>query len=76
MDFDKVKNMSKSEFEQFIFGLQKTKQKFCIRCGNFTTDKITISVSKNGYNTRKLCNLCQNCYSDMLDYLAISDIGE
>lgn len=74
MNFDKIKNMDKKEFERFLFNIQNTKQKFCVKCGNFTTDRITISVNKNGYNNRKLCNICQDCYSDMLDYLAISDI--
>lgn len=76
MNFNEIKNMSKAEFEQFIFKVQNSKQKFCIRCGNFTLDRITISVAKNGNSPRKLCNMCANCYTDMLDYLGINDIED
>ena len=31
MNFNEIKNMSKAEFEQFIFKVQNSKQKFCIR---------------------------------------------
>ena len=71
---DEIKKMSKQEFEQFIFKVQNTNQKFCAKCGNFTLDRITISVAKDGKSPRKLCNMCKNCYTDMLDHLGISDI--
>lgn len=79
MNFEEIKNMDKKEFEQFIFKVQSHNQKFCVRCGNFTLDRITISVNKSyetNYSTRKLCNLCKECYIDMLDYLGISDIED
>ena len=63
--------MSKKEFEQFMFNVQSSNKKFCVRCGNFTLDRITISVAKNGNSPRKLCNMCKECYTDMLDYLGI-----
>lgn len=74
MDFEKIKNMNKKEFEQFLFNVQSSNKKFCVRCGNFTLDRITISVAKNGSSIRKLCNMCNDCYTDMLDYLSISDV--
>ncbi len=77
MNFEDIKKMDKKQFEQFIFNIQKTKKKFCVRCGNFTIDKITISVNKSektNYSNKKLCNICLGCYSDMLDYLGISDV--
>ena len=76
MNFEQIKNMTKKEFEQFIFSVQSSNQKFCVRCGNFTLDRITISVNKNSNGVRKLCNMCKNCYADMIDYLGISDIEE
>ena len=74
--FEDIKNMSKQEFEQFLFKVQSSNQKFCVRCGNFTLDRITISVAKNGNSPRKLCNMCKDCYTDMLDYLGVNDIEE
>ena len=73
MNFNEIRNMSKEEFEQFMFKIQSSKQKFCVRCGNFTLDRITITVAKNGKSPKKLCNLCLNCYSDMLDNLGVND---
>ena len=32
MNFDEIKNMSKKDFEQFIFKIQSSNQKFCVRC--------------------------------------------
>ena len=46
MNFNEIKNMSKQEFEQFIFKIQSSNQKFCARCGNFTLDRITVSIAK------------------------------
>ena len=77
MNFEQIKNMDKKEFEKFIFQIQSTKKKFCVICGNFTIDKITISVNKSektNYSSKKLCNICEECYTDMLEYLGISDI--
>ncbi len=76
MNFEDIKNMSKKEFEQFMFNVQSSNKKFCVRCGNFTLDRITISVAKDGKSPRKLCNICKECYTSMLDYLGISDIEE
>lgn len=74
MDFEEVKNMNKTEFEQFIYKIQSSKQKFCVKCGKFTLDRITVSVGKEGKSPKKLCNMCNGCYADMLDHLGINDI--
>lgn len=76
MNFEDIKNMNKKEFEQFIFSVQSSNKKFCARCGNFTLDRITLSISKNGKSPKKLCNMCNECYIDMLDFLGMSDIEE
>ena len=60
MNFEDIKKMDKKQFEQFIFNIQNAKKKFCVRCGNFTIDKITISVNKSektNYSSKKLCNI-------------------
>ena len=46
MNFEDIKNMNKKEFEQFMFNIQSNNKKFCVRCGNFTLDRITVSVAK------------------------------
>lgn len=53
MNFDEIKKMSKQEFEQFIFKVQNTNQKFCAKCGNFTLDRIDgpFHIAKELYAT-------------------------
>ena len=46
MNFEEIKNMNKKEFEQFIFKVQSSNQRFCVRCGNFTLDRITFQLQK------------------------------
>lgn len=72
--YEKVKSMDKMEFDNFIHKIQSGNHRICAKCGEVTLDRITISVAKDNYSNRKLCNMCKNCYSDMLDYLAVSDI--
>lgn len=33
MNFEDIKNMNKKEFEQFMFNIQSSNKKFCVRCG-------------------------------------------
>ena len=35
-------------------------------------DRITLYVFK--YENRKLCNLCKDCYIELLDYLGVCDV--
>ena len=52
----------------------------CIRCGAIVgyADRKTISVGiydrHIGQKTKKLCTLCNECYSDLLDYLGVPDV--
>lgn len=51
----------------------------CVRCGSIVgyADRKTINVSvygRKGQKSKKLCSLCNDCYSDLLDYLGICDI--
>ena len=64
MNFEDIKNMNKKEFEQFVFNIKSNNTKICARCGDFTLDRITVSVAKSGNSPRKLCNMCKECYID------------
>lgn len=52
----------------------------CGKCGEYIyrQPKITIFISKydkhTGQHQRKLCSLCMNCYTNLLDYLEVPDI--
>lgn len=51
----------------------------CVKCGDIVgyADRKTINVSvygRKGQKQKKLCTLCNNCYSDLLDYLSVCDV--
>ena len=53
----------------------------CVRCGSIVgyADRKTINVGiydrHIGQRVKKLCTLCNNCYSDLLDYLGVPDVN-
>lgn len=81
MDFDTIRNMSDEELRSFMNNLSQRNNIFCSKCGNVvnTKDRYNINISiydnRAGQKARKLCSLCTNCYVDLLDYLAVSDIN-
>lgn len=52
----------------------------CVRCGEVVgyADRRTINVGiydrHIGQRVKKLCTLCEGCYSDLLDYLGVCDV--
>ena len=51
----------------------------CVKCGSIVgyADRKTITVSvygRKGQKSKKLCTICNECYSDLLDYLGICDV--
>lgn len=60
------------------YGLLKNQKNiyFCCHCGNLTPfpiDRVRIIKYENN-SYRKLCNLCNNCYEKVLQFLEIGDI--
>ena len=53
----------------------------CTKCGNIIAPRDRYNLNISVYDTstcqkqRKLCSLCHECYIDLLDYLAVSDIN-
>ena len=72
-NYNEIRNMSDKELNSFLVEIQSSGKRICQRCGKFILDKRTISVRKE-CTTRTLCILCENCYTDMLDFLAITDV--
>ncbi len=73
-NYKEIRNMSDKELNSFLAEIQRSDKRICQKCGEFILNKRTLSVRKN-YNTRTLCTLCESCYSDLLDFLAISDVN-
>lgn len=81
MDLDAIRNMPDDELKKFIGKLSQTKGSMCVKCNQvcFKDNKKTIYIGDynphNGQRMKKLCALCNDCYSDLLDYLAVSDVN-
>lgn len=73
MNLNDIRKMSDKELNSFLAKTQSDNRRICNRCHEFILDKRTITVRKE-YITRTLCILCENCYSDLLEYLSINDV--
>lgn len=80
MNYDWLRNKTDSELDKWFSSTIGSKIPFCVKCGRITnhSDRRTINVSiydkRLGQKSKKLCTLCNECYSDLLDYLSISDV--
>lgn len=74
MDLNKIRAMSDSELEIYLKSLAGKRLNVCVKCGK-DNGNYTINVqNKKKIQQKKLCNLCGECYSDLLDYLGTCDI--
>lgn len=73
MNLNDIRKMSDKELNSFLTKVQTDNRRICSKCGEFILDKRTISVRKE-YTTRTLCILCNNCYSDLLDFLGVNEV--
>lgn len=79
MNLDSIRNLNDDDLKKFINDLSQRNNMFCAKCGNIINykNKYNINVgiyNKNGQKQKKLCCLCKNCYSDLLDYLCVPDV--
>lgn len=73
MDLQKIRNMNDTDLENYLKSLTN-KRIMCAKCSS-KNPNYTINVqNKKKFQQKKLCNLCNDCYSDLLDYLGICDI--
>ena len=80
MNLDQVRNMSDEQLRIFMNNLSQRNNLFCVKCGNIISnyDRKNINIGiydkHSGQKVKKLCSICNNCYSDLLDYLGVSDV--
>ena len=73
MDLKKVRSMNDEELTNFLKSLS-SKNTNCCKCGKMCT-KYTLNIqNRKKIKQTKLCNLCDECYTNLLDYLEISDV--
>lgn len=80
MKLSEIREMNDNELKAFLMRMQNGNT-FCAKCGQYvaTNEKSNIYINRNNYlngiKQRKLCSLCNDCYTDMLDYLGVQDIN-
>lgn len=73
MNLDRIRNMSDEDLQAYLKSLGDRKSSNCIKCGN-SADYVINVQNKKHFQQKKLCSLCTECYSSMLDQLGVSDI--
>ena len=74
MKIDNIRNMSDKELYTFINNISNQNGRVCCKCGKivFRDQRITLSRTVD-VAPKKICCLCKECYSDLLDYLGVND---
>ena len=75
MKINNIREMSDRELYTFINNISNQNGRVRCKCGKivFKEDRITLFRNVD-VATKKICCLCKDCYSDLLDYLGINDI--
>ena len=72
---DNIRNMSAKELYSFINQVSNNNGRICCKCGKIVYRKERVTISKTvDTSAKKICCLCKDCYSDLLDYLGVADI--
>lgn len=74
MNVNDIRNMSDEELRKFLNTVSQKNNQICCKCGKALTRKNKIGIYVFKSENRKLCNLCKDCYTDLLDYLAVCDV--
>lgn len=75
VSYDKIRSMSDDELKQFLEDYRKPQSKLCSKCGKEGTKIIKIATKDKYMNqTKKLCEVCDKHYEELLDFLEVADI--
>ena len=75
MKIENIRQMSDKELYSYLNRISNQNGRICCKCGAivFKNDRVTLMRNIN-VTSKKICCLCKDCYSDLLDYLGINDI--
>lgn len=74
MNYDKIRSMNDNELRAFLQGYSKRNRNVCLKCGKPSKRVIKIE-NKEAIQMKTLCGLCNECYTDLLEYLGTYDLG-
>lgn len=75
MKIANVKNMSDKEVYNLLNSLSNKNVRVCCRCGEILYKANRITIYRDASSVpKKLCSLCKDCYTELLEYLGVNDI--
>lgn len=74
MKLSDIRELNDKDLNSFLINISNNNGRVCCKCGTIIYKSDRITLMKNvDVNTKKLCCICKNCYSDLLDYLGVND---
>lgn len=80
MNINEIRKMTDQQLIKYINRLSSRKTVLCGMCGTPIASNERRAISVGIYNksvgqkTKQLCNLCNECYATLLDFLSVSDV--
>ena len=71
---NKLRGMSDEELTNYLKNLSGRAGSNCVKCGKPNANYTMNIQNKKKSQQKKLCNLCEACYTDLLEYLGTCDI--
>lgn len=74
MKLGDIRKLNDKELNSLINKISNNNGRICCKCGELVYKENRITIMKNeNVITKKLCCVCKNCYSDLLDWLEVKD---
>lgn len=74
MKLDDIRKLNDKDLNSLLINISNNNGRVCCKCGIIVYKNDRITLMKNeGINTKKLCCICKNCFSNLLDYLGVND---
>ena len=74
MRLDDIRKMSDKELNSFINKISKNNGRVCCKCGVIVYRNNRVTPMRNiDVTAKKICCLCNDCYSELLDWLGVND---
>lgn len=69
-----IRDMSDRELYTFINNISNQNGRVCCKCGKIVYKEQRVTLSRTvGVAAKKICCLCKDCYSELLDWLEVND---
>lgn len=75
MKLNNIREMSDRELYTFINNISNQNGRVCCKCGKIVYREQRVTLSRNNdVANKKICCLCKDCYSELLDWLGVNDV--